>query len=165
MIIDDREPKPQREVILNLAKSSKVEAIVRRLKFGDFLLSPESGKNIVAIERKEVNDLLNSLSSGRLRRQLSGLKSDVNLDTIFLLVEGTLSHKIVDGTVWAATKNREQTGWRWLAVADFLASIQLPNNNGPEGDSDRTISLMWTLNFEQTAMWVIGFYKYLSNRS
>jgi len=85
-IIDDREP-------LTLAAWVGAElgpyygAVSTRLKYGDYLVLPPAG-GVWAVERKEANDLISSIASGRGKKQLRGCLD--TYDRVFLLIEGIL---------------------------------------------------------------------------
>jgi len=87
-VVDDREP---RSMIAMLGEeTSPVWGVaLARLPLGDYLVLPPRLAHVtIAVERKEVNDLLSSIASGRAKKQLHGCLSAY--DRTILLVEGPL---------------------------------------------------------------------------
>lgn len=81
VIIDTRE---QRSIVFQQLQRMKVPIEVRTLDIGDYIIPCEQG--IVCVERKEVNDYVSSLVSGRLYTQL--YQMSYNFPISILVVEG-----------------------------------------------------------------------------
>lgn len=84
ILIDHREPK---ELIRELAKDTDIE--VKQLNTADFIIQSKTkeGKEVlVGIERKSLNDFLNSIIDKRLLQQLITLKD--NFHSPILVIEG-----------------------------------------------------------------------------
>jgi len=99
--------------------------------------------NLILIERKEINDLLNSLAEKRIQRQLREML-DSGAESI-LLVEGWFT---VDENLKIKTKSG-LTGWNFIAVMDFLLSCQR------EG-----VKLLLSPNLGTTPALIASFYSY-----
>lgn len=85
IIVDNREPKL---IIRELAKE-EIEVESKQLETADFILQTKNLNNEiqnVGIERKTINDLLNSIIDKRLINQLMILKE--NFDIPILIIEG-----------------------------------------------------------------------------
>jgi ERCC4-type nuclease len=106
-----------------------------RLDYGDFTWvgnGPEGAVN-VGVERKTLNDLLNSMVSGRLSgHQLIGLSQ--NYDWVYLLVEGIwkpeqktgILQKMV-GKKWVDASPKAERGKRYMAreIYNFLNTLSI----------------------------------------
>lgn len=110
-VIDDREPK-------NLIERLDRSAFVARLEYGDIKIWGFNGLQIL-IERKTVSDLLSSMSSRRIYRQIRGLIQEA--DVPILLIEGFMSSY---GSGKVRYRNGE-SGWRWVSIQNILLSFQL----------------------------------------
>lgn len=78
IIVDAREEPTG---IVKLLKKEDVEPVIEKLEVADYVLSDE-----VAVERKDVEDFINSIFDGRLFDQVRNLKS--SFDTSIIVVEG-----------------------------------------------------------------------------
>lgn len=76
MFVDIREPQK----ILNLLKKREVEFEARMLPIGDFM------KGDVCIERKDIGDLMSSIMTGHLQKQL--LQMEENFARPYLIISG-----------------------------------------------------------------------------
>lgn len=83
VVVDTREP----EVMVALLSRMGVNVERRTITPGDYVISGEC-----AIERKTVNDFMNSLFSGRLFEQASRLKEAYSRSAIML--EGNIGHEL-----------------------------------------------------------------------
>lgn len=90
---------------------------VTLLEFGDVLATTDDGQ-LLAIERKTSDDLLNSLKDGRLFQQLAGLRQLTPF--AYLIVTGTLWR----GTDGHAVTERGVTGWSYQSVQAALLTCQ-----------------------------------------
>ena len=81
LYVDERE---KNSGIIEYLKKMGILPIIKRLDMGDFIVSDK-----IVIERKSVNDLVNSYMDGRLLEQLRRLKE--NYEIVLVLVEGSPS--------------------------------------------------------------------------
>jgi Fanconi anemia group M protein len=91
IIVDSREPqrvvKKLKEMSSNAKNNGKVfEIKIETLSYGDYIVT---GNGMVVIERKNVFDLLNSVTDGRLWEQLKGLENYKDAKKV-LLIEGSV---------------------------------------------------------------------------
>ncbi|MFH0836660.1 MAG: ERCC4 domain-containing protein [Candidatus Aenigmatarchaeota archaeon] len=108
--------------ILDILKDyENVKIIEKQLRVGDYLLSKR-----VAVERKVTNDFLQSMTNGRLFKQLKNLKQSYSKP--LLIIEG-------EESVFES-KNIHPN-----AIAGALASITITNS----------IPILWTHNQKETA--------------
>jgi ERCC4-type nuclease len=119
IMIDQREP--------DNIKSQFPDAAITMLETGDALVACEDG-NILMIERKTSDDLLNSLRDGRLLEQISRLveprhnqylRGEQQTYWPYLVITGELRPNH-NGKVWTG----RETGWAWNAVQGALLTIQ-----------------------------------------
>jgi len=119
VMIDQREP--------DTIKAQFPNAAVTLLDTGDTWVACEDG-NILLIERKTSDDLLNSLKDGRLLEQIrrlveqrinQQLRGEHQTYWPYLVITGTLTAdhngKVLTG---------RETGWTWNAVQGMLLTIQ-----------------------------------------
>ena len=92
----------------------------------DFTFEAYDGKT-VGIERKEASDLLNSLASGRLAKQLQNLLN--TYDVPIFLLEGKLGQLQDDSGHSHITLSGGETRWTTEAVRNFLLSWELKGVN------------------------------------
>ena len=91
----------------------------KHLTVGDFTFETYDGKT-VGIERKEASDLLNSLASGRLAKQLQNLLN--TYDVPIFLLEGSLGQSLNSSSSHShiILKGGGETKWTTEAVRNFL---------------------------------------------
>lgn len=112
LIVDSREYEPLRKRVLDFIPTAQVEY----LPSSDYLFFDEDGHSL-AIERKEINDLLNSIARRKLKRQVESLRQ---YDRGILLIEGN----------WRVTKqgklivHEKAKGWSPQAVQAILLALQ-----------------------------------------
>ena len=96
----------------------------KHLTVGDFTFEAYDGKT-VGIERKEASDLLNSLASGRLAKQLQNLLN--TYDVPIFLLEGSLGQSLNSSSSHShiILKGGGETKWTTEAVRNFLLTWQL----------------------------------------
>ncbi|WP_456469383.1 ERCC4 domain-containing protein [Archaeoglobus sp.] len=104
---DSREPKR----IVDKLRKLGVDVVVKGLETGDYVV--RHGNYEVAVERKEVNDFLNSIADGRIFRQCHALSAKYPLS--FLAIVGDLDDAleermfnrgaVISGIVSIAVKN------------------------------------------------------------
>lgn len=120
MIIDAREPKKIRfDIEEELGEPIQEEY----LKYGDFRWDSPYGA--VAVERKAVSDLLNSIKTGRIATQLRGLLSEAAIP--ILLIEGKIGERwngSVDIGQWKGS-NGWTSQWNFSAVDHALLAWQM----------------------------------------
>lgn len=117
VLIDDREPESMQAALRREAERVGGLVAPTRLPFGDFGIWHDELS--LGVERKEVKDLLNSLSSGRLQHQIEGLVEAYRIPG--LVVEGDvkasrLGFLSVDGV---------RTRWTEKSVRGYLLALQL----------------------------------------
>ncbi len=108
--VDSREP----ERIVDRLRRLGIEVVVRRLEVGDYLI--QHGNRQVAVERKEVDDFLNSIVDGRLFRQCHLLSAKYPLS--FLAIVGDLDEIL------------EERMFNRAAVISAMVSIAARNEQG-----------------------------------
>jgi ERCC4-type nuclease len=122
ILIDQREP----EDIKNL-KFNGIPTTIALLDYGDLWAMTDDG-NMIIVERKTPDDLLNSLKDERLFPQMARM-AQTRLDD---QVSGNLTHwlyLVITGGIYygpdkkAITANRP-TGWDYAAVQGALVTIQ-----------------------------------------
>lgn len=123
---------------------------VTTLEFGDFAWTGEGpeGKSLIAVERKRINDLIDSMKSKRLSgHQLGGIAE--TYDFAYLLVEG----------IWRPGDRGEleinSGGWqpsrmKYSSVINYLATLRHRAN----------ISHYRTASQTETAAVIVALYKY-----
>ena len=96
----------------------------KHLTVGDYTFESYDGKT-VGIDRKEAYDLLNSLASGRLAKQLQNLLNAYDFP-IFLL-EGSVGQSLSPGSNHSHIflKSGGETKWSTEAVRNFLRTWEL----------------------------------------
>ncbi len=110
IFIDDREPKRIEELLRKI----KAPVYRKRLEVGDYLVSYKGFE--VPIERKDVNDYLNSIADGRLFAQVHQLSSRYEL--AFICIIGDLDDALL------------MRGFRREAVIGSIVSLALRKNYG-----------------------------------
>jgi len=108
--VDSREP----ERIVEILRSLGIEVVVKGLEIGDYIV--KHGNYEVAVERKDVNDFLNSVIDGRLFRQCHSLSSRYSLSFV-----------VVIGDIDDALENR---AFNRSALISAIVSIAVKNVNG-----------------------------------
>lgn len=130
LVIDSREYEPLRQRALDFIPGSQVEY----LPAADYLIFDQDGHSI-GIERKEINDLLNSLVRRKLKRQVESLRQ---YDRGILLIEGH----------WRVTKkgklivHEKAKGWSPQAVQAILLALQEQTN----------VKVLHVANFDETLL-------------
>ena len=112
VIIDSREPKWVQQLAFGGMPVS-----VAQLEHGDLWATSDDGQ-LIAIERKTSDDLLNTLAADRLFLQVSGLRTVSPWS--YLVVTGQF-YRGADGKV---ITDRGPTGWTWAAVQGALLTVQ-----------------------------------------
>lgn len=112
--IDSREPPTLRTKVLVACQG---DGQIACLEAGDFVLFDPNGCS-VGIERKSVSDLLNSLASKRLDKQLRRMADYYSHR--YLLIEGALE---MDPEGYIKLKRRS-THWTHASIQGYLWSLQ-----------------------------------------
>jgi ERCC4-type nuclease len=112
LLVDNREPLDLRTAI----KESIPQAQVERMAASDYLIFDEDGHSI-GIERKEIKDLINSISQRKLKRQLESLSQ---FDRGILLIEGHWNVER-DGSLCVHNK---RSGWTPQSIQAILLALQ-----------------------------------------
>jgi ERCC4-type nuclease len=115
LTLDTREPFDIVAAVHLVVPSTHIEE--RALKTGDVAITDRCGCT-VGIERKAVNDLLSSISSGRLSKQAARLKQE--FDYPVLVIQGQM---LIGANGYAITDNRV-SGFNYHAVQMLLWSLQ-----------------------------------------
>jgi ERCC4-type nuclease len=119
VIIDSREPPIVQAAVQAACSLVHVTPLTTALTTADFVVRDGcSPPHTVAIERKQVSDMLGSFTSGRLNKQLYRLARDYTHP--ILLIEGEI--KMTD-TGKVKVKSRV-TSWSHASVQMFLWSVQ-----------------------------------------
>ncbi len=110
ILVDSREPKR----IVDKLRSLDLDVYVRNLEVGDYLVKHSTFE--VVVERKDVNDFLNSIADGRIFRQCHVLSARYPLS--FLMIVGSLNEAL-------SYRNFNRN-----AVIAAIVSIAVKNNPG-----------------------------------
>lgn len=129
--VDTYEPGEIAQAIRAL--QAQVEVVA--LPFGDYYLHTPA-QELVAIERKTVSDLLNSIASGRLADQLSRCLTGAKVT--ILLIEERLD-------TWSIGS------WTWLSIRNYLLSLKVAG-----------VVIEQTENLEQTASRLVQLEQYFA---
>lgn len=148
IVIDQREPKLLIEATQHVGEKLGILTSVDLLDTGDFLLMPNNAAIVVGIERKTVSDMVGSLSSGRLRKQLAALRAVCT--TSYLLVEGPLDFTQQDGKLLLKMGGRT-SGWNFAAIHNFLSGLHMSGTGWGHTSSQL-----------ETVLWLTSLYKFLS---
>lgn len=150
LAIDDREPQGLRLSLLAACKESSIDARVGHMTYGDFVLDwpTDAGDKFVGIERKTVSDFLGSFASGRIQKQLDGLKA--TYDKAVLLIEGEMDYRTVEGRMRMHVGDR-QTDWSFLSIQNYLFSVQMSG-----------VLVIRTRSELETVLQVAGLHQYLA---
>jgi len=134
--VDHREPHHLKQF---LGDSAKQKTELLNLAAGDFeLVDVSTGKILLLVERKEVEDLCSSLADGRFDSQKSKLSATVDIDTphpIAYVIEGSyqghekenaintvvLTTRFRDGFFVLRTKNLKDTAKTVLRICELFA--------------------------------------------
>jgi ERCC4-type nuclease len=140
------------------AKLFKLPALTVMMDYGDyaFIGSGPNGDILIGIERKQIGDLLNSITSGRLAaHQLPGLLS--TYDVVYLIVEGVcradhrtgelLSSK--DGGKTFSPASFGKRPWTMEAMHHHLTTLEVMCGIHVRGTRDakstvKTIEYLWS---------------------
>lgn len=79
VVIDSREDAANPDFRLTLTREG-IKVAVRELPAGDFLMLAPPGKRSLLIERKTVNDFVNSIRDGRIWEQIKLLRESADVD-------------------------------------------------------------------------------------
>ena len=112
VLIDQREPQWVQQLTFG-----DTPALVTMLDTADIQATTDDGA-LLAIERKTVDDLLNSLRDGRLFEQLGRLQTLT--PWCYLVICGTLAR----GEDGMLITERGATGWQYTAVQSALLTVQ-----------------------------------------
>jgi len=115
LVLDTREPLDINAAIFLAVPTTHIEQ--KALRTGDVTMTDKCGCT-VGIERKATNDLLSSIASGRLQKQLGRLKAE--FDYPLLVIQG----QILLGADGHAIADNRETGFNYHAVQMLLWSLQ-----------------------------------------
>lgn len=133
-----------------MARESSIDVRVGKMTYADFVIEypSDSGNKSMGIERKEVSDFLGSFASGRLQKQLDGIKG--TYDKAALLVEGDFDWgKSSDGK-WRVTIGNKTHDWSFLSVQNYLVSVAMAG-----------VVVIRTRSEQETVTQVAGLHQYL----
>ena len=148
VIVDDREP----DHMPGLLQSYGVQAVVSRMKFGDYGFYPHGLTGL--IELKSVSDLLGSMRSKRLVAQAHGLAETADL--AFIMVRGRYTERggvvtyQAPGHPQADSDGWVRSGWNWDSFQAIKADIMLlgvdfidcPNENDAAREIVRLVTTL-----------------------
>lgn len=112
VMLDNREPP----WVQNL-KFCGAMKMVSQLDFGDAWITTDDG-DMVCVERKTPDDLLNSIGDDRLFCQARGIRN--RSPWSYLVITGALTPTIVGGVM----ADKRNTGWRYDSVWGALLTVQ-----------------------------------------
>ncbi|MEM4481916.1 MAG: ERCC4 domain-containing protein [Desulfurococcaceae archaeon] len=134
LVIDSREDASHPEFRLIFTRNG-LKVSLRELPAGDFLLLAPPGKSSLLIERKTVNDFVNSIRDNRLWEQSRLLRESAEKDghKAVILLEGSLE------------RVEEQRRWRIQSVLRVLDTLIL----------DLNLPVIYTPHKDATVAWII----------
>lgn len=135
IIVDSREASKHPEVVKEFKKRGLAVA-VQALEAGDYYLLAAPGKKPLLIERKTVNDLLNSIRDNRIWEQTILLKESASKDGLQPLL-------VIEGWMGVIEKYRQ---WRIQSVLRVLDTIMLEYN----------VPVLYTPSLKATVEWIIA---------
>ena len=143
MIVDIYEPEMMALKLIGAIKPDKVSRVA--LKAADFVIADWDGCTL-GVERKTWSDLLGSLGSGRLRRQLDRMQGMYHLTA--LLIEGKVkmdpnTHKVKTGV---GQDRYRLTGWNHAAIQMFLWTVGERHRLLYSQHADTTVDILRALN-------------------
>lgn len=145
VVVDSREPD-----WIKALTFGGLPVMVTYMEHGDLLLSTNDD-HIIAVERKEVGDLLNSIADGRLMVQLSGMRAQTKWS--YLVVVGSLLY----GPGGKVVSDRGVTGWDFNAVQGALATAQelgtVVVHCGSDTDFESCIIRLGNRSRDETPIW------------
>ena len=122
---------------------------IKNLDIGDFIFK-QNDTILILIERKSINDLADSIKSGRYREQkLRILNSGIPLDRIIYLIEGTINNNLTYNGIPGKT------------LISSIINLLIRDN----------IKVIFTKNIDDTFIWLEKIYdkfndpKYMNNIS
>jgi ERCC4-type nuclease len=137
LVVDDREPHTMQEAVLRAVPTAQV----LRLSIGDFVIHDKCG-HALAIERKDVSDLLHSMADGRLQHQVPRLDT---FDHSMLLIEGCWKMDVEDKSLMVRGRKSK---WKATSVHMILLGHQ---RNWPNltvlhtSSAEETVAVLKTL--------------------
>ena len=135
VIVDSREPK----YIPDQLQAYGFTVAVDTLDAGDYLFFPHQLK--VLIERKRIDDLLNSLRDGRMVSQAH--KMTEQSDAAILLVEGKYDRAPSGIVTYEINNTWVESGWSWDSFSGMLLDLKwmgLIHHQCMMGDATREIA-------------------------
>ncbi len=133
IVVDTREASKNRDIVEHLVRSG-LRVAQLALNAGDYYLLAPEGRKPILVERKTVNDFLNSIRDNRIWEQARLLREAAEEDGAQPLI-------ILEGWLGVAEKKR---GWRIQAVLRILDELIL----------DWRIPVLPTPNKQGTAAWL-----------
>lgn len=132
VVIDSREDAAHPEFKLVLTRSG-LRVVVKELPTGDFLLLAPPDKRSILVERKTVDDFVNSIRDGRIWEQVKLLREAAELDGHVPLI-------VVEGCFEKMEKHR---GWRIQSILRALDTIVLEMNTPVIYTPHKEATLLW----------------------
>jgi Fanconi anemia group M protein len=151
--IDDREPEGLRLQILQACRDLGVDAKVttgpERLTYADYVIDypVDGGSETLGIERKTIGDFFGSFASGRLHKQLDGIKGTYSRAA--LLLEGDFDVVRTEGKMRFRIGGRS-VDYNFLAIKNYLLSIQFGG-----------VVLIPTRSEQETVTQIVGLHQML----
>ena len=139
VLVDYRE---ERSVVVSQLKQMGLPIKIEKLDVGDYIIPSEQGT--ICIERKEVNDYVESLISGRLHTQL--YQMSYNFPFSILIVEGSIEEVLMERKI-----RRE------VYISSLAGSLYKRAPDGCQG----VINVIMLPNYFDTAL----FLKYLHEKA
>jgi len=116
IVVDTREPK----YIIDQLASYRLTVMTAALTAGDYLFLPHGLK--VGIERKRIDDLLNSLRDGRMIAQAHKLIDEY--DVAMILIEGRYDYSTSGVVTYEANGGWHESGWSWDSFTGMLLDLK-----------------------------------------
>lgn len=143
VVVDSNEEYHSERVIKEL-KRLGMRVAVSKLEAGDYFIPLGSEPRGFLIERKRVDDFINSILDSRLWTQaesLSKISKESNMDVVFL----------IEGDLWDAMENREIPQLAVIrAIDEIVLTFKIP--------------IIYTKDPEMTASWMVSKIKSLRKK-
>ena len=142
VVVDSREASKNRDIVDYLRRKG-LEIAVAAMNAGDYYLLASEDRRALLVERKTVNDFLNSIRDNRLWEQLALLKEAARRENVDLLV-------VLEGSLTTVQRYR---AWSIQAVLRILDTVTL----------EWRVPVLPTPDKEATARWLASKAKSLGS--
>ena len=151
IIIDCRETKLYKNIFEILSgKDTNILLETENLLIGDVIIRNDTGKDIIIIERKSIDDLLSSIKDGRYKEQSHRLNSlENNNHNIIYLIEGIINitnKQIVYSSIFSLNYYKGFSVYRSLGIDEtayiiynMVIKLQKEKDKGPYHDNNNKI--------------------------